>query len=226
MIDEETELTIPISTIIAATAAAFGVERGDILSARKSAAMVEARHAACALARRLTSASLPDIGQAIGRDHTTVLHAVRSSDRREAVDETYAETLDGIAAACIYIVKRRLALKPGVDPVRAAQRILRNPARNSVQVSSAEAIAMAAMLVDLVELGQGVRELLEVRRRLASGQITRRLLNMNAGLTRVVETTLDALGFAPPEPEETASNPAQPDETGSSPSQLERSIHG
>ena len=40
------------------------------------------------LARELTGASLPDIGRAFGgRNHTTVLHAVRRVERKMDADE-------------------------------------------------------------------------------------------------------------------------------------------
>ena len=49
----------------------------EVTGDRRSRPVVEARHLAMYLARELTDASLPKIGERIGgRDHTTVLHAV------------------------------------------------------------------------------------------------------------------------------------------------------
>jgi len=46
-------------------------------SSERSHNVVEARQIAMYLCRELTDLSLPKIGQAFGRDHTTVMHAVR-----------------------------------------------------------------------------------------------------------------------------------------------------
>jgi chromosomal replication initiator protein len=47
------------------------------------------------LAKQLTTRSLPDIGRRFGgRDHTTVLHAVRRIDELRAVDAQLARDLE------------------------------------------------------------------------------------------------------------------------------------
>src|SRR5690606_7018788 len=59
-------------------ASRYNVSRSDILSARRPAAVVRPRQIAMYLSRVLTLRSLPEIGRRFGgRDHTTVLHAVR-----------------------------------------------------------------------------------------------------------------------------------------------------
>ena len=56
----------------------YGISRADILSHRRTAKVVFARQIAMYLAKTLTLRSLPEIGRRFGgRDHTTVLHAVR-----------------------------------------------------------------------------------------------------------------------------------------------------
>lgn len=64
------------------------------------------RHATVALARQLAMAaarrhgySLPEIGQAFDREHTTVLHAERTVAARAAADPRFADLLERIAAA-------------------------------------------------------------------------------------------------------------------------------
>lgn len=55
-----------------------GISRTEILSNRRTRNLVVPRQLAMALAKHLTARSLPEIGRAFGgRDHTTVLHAVR-----------------------------------------------------------------------------------------------------------------------------------------------------
>ena len=66
---------ITTSLIMAQTADYFGITIDDLCSANRSRTMVSARHIAMYLCRELTDLSLPKIGQAFGRDHTTVMHA-------------------------------------------------------------------------------------------------------------------------------------------------------
>lgn len=56
----------------------FNVTRVDMLSARRTANVVRPRQVAMYLCKQITLKSLPEIGRNFGgRDHTTVLHAVR-----------------------------------------------------------------------------------------------------------------------------------------------------
>lgn len=59
----------------------YSVSRTDMLSSRRTAAVVKPRQIAMYLSKTLTLRSLPEIGRRFGgRDHTTVLHAVRKID--------------------------------------------------------------------------------------------------------------------------------------------------
>lgn len=66
-----------VEEVIAATAAAFGIAASDLLGKDRSKSIKEARLVACYVARRCTRLSYPELGRAFGRDHTTVLSAVR-----------------------------------------------------------------------------------------------------------------------------------------------------
>ena len=58
-------------------------------------AVARPRQAAMWLAKQLTTRSLPDIGRRFGgRDHTTVLHAVRRIDELRAGDPQLARDLE------------------------------------------------------------------------------------------------------------------------------------
>jgi chromosomal replication initiator protein len=47
------------------------------------------------LAKQLTTRSLPEIGRKFGgRDHTTVMHAVKRIDQLRATDASFAEDID------------------------------------------------------------------------------------------------------------------------------------
>ncbi len=67
--------TKSLPEIIAAVADFYGVAVGDLIGPRRSKGLVKPRQIAMYLMREETSASLPQIGAALGnRDHTTVLH--------------------------------------------------------------------------------------------------------------------------------------------------------
>jgi chromosomal replication initiator protein len=84
---------ITSATIMAQTAAYFGLTIEDLRSASRSRVLVTARQIAMYLCRELTELSLPKIGQQFGgRDHTTVMHADRKirhlmSERRATYNQ-------------------------------------------------------------------------------------------------------------------------------------------
>jgi chromosomal replication initiator protein len=74
--------------VIAAVSAELGVGGKELTARDRRPAVVWARQLAMFLTRELTGASLPDIGRAFGgRNHTTVLHAVRRVERELDRDE-------------------------------------------------------------------------------------------------------------------------------------------
>ena len=78
LIPDATQPEITVGTIMAATAAYFGMSLEDLCGSSRSRMLVTARQIAMYLCRELTELSLPKIGQAFGgRDHTTVMHAER-----------------------------------------------------------------------------------------------------------------------------------------------------
>lgn len=69
---------VTIDNIQRTVAEYYKIKVSDILSKRRSRSIARPRQMAMALAKELTSHSLPEIGDAFGgRDHTTVLHACR-----------------------------------------------------------------------------------------------------------------------------------------------------
>lgn len=72
----------PIRAIVLAVAREYGISEVDIYSTRRERKVLRPRHLAMYLAKTLTLRSLPEIGRRMGgRDHTTVLHAVRKIER-------------------------------------------------------------------------------------------------------------------------------------------------
>lgn len=67
-----------LKSIIHATADTFQVRVDDLLSSRRTWDVVRPRQVAMALCKHLTFYSYPEIGRRFGgRDHTTIMHAVR-----------------------------------------------------------------------------------------------------------------------------------------------------
>ncbi|MEE4348746.1 MAG: chromosomal replication initiator protein DnaA [Pacificimonas sp.] len=65
----------------------YHIKLSDMLSARRSRDIARPRQIAMYLAKRLTPRSLPDIGRRFGgRDHTTVMHAVKRIEDLRASD--------------------------------------------------------------------------------------------------------------------------------------------
>ena len=78
LISDQNGPEITAATIMAATAAYFGLSIEDLCGSSRSRVLVTARQIAMYLCRELTDLSLPKIGQTFGgRDHTTVMHADR-----------------------------------------------------------------------------------------------------------------------------------------------------
>jgi len=74
---------ISILRIIWLVAAYYNITRAELTSSRRLALFTRPRQVAAYLARRLTERSYPDIGKRLGgRDHTTILHAFRTINRR------------------------------------------------------------------------------------------------------------------------------------------------
>jgi len=75
----------------------YNVSRSDLLSSRRTANVVRPRQVAMYLAKVLTLRSLPEIGRRFGgRDHTTVLHAVRKIEALAGNDPALAEEIEAL----------------------------------------------------------------------------------------------------------------------------------
>ena len=77
---------ISVENIQKAVADFYRIKVADMYSKRRPVAIARPRQIAMYLAKELTQKSLPEIGESFGgRDHTTVLHAVRKigADRKQ-----------------------------------------------------------------------------------------------------------------------------------------------
>jgi chromosomal replication initiator protein len=73
----------------------YNVSKTELLSNRRTRTIVKPRQIAMYLAKVMTPRSLPEIGRRFGgRDHTTVLHAVRKIEDLSSGDNTLAQELE------------------------------------------------------------------------------------------------------------------------------------
>ena len=73
----------------------FNIRVSDMHSARRARSIARPRQVAMYLAKQLTSRSLPEIGRKFGgRDHTTVMHAVRKVEELCTQDSEFADDLE------------------------------------------------------------------------------------------------------------------------------------
>jgi chromosomal replication initiator protein len=88
-----------IAAIQEAVAGVLEVPREELLSARRTPRVARARQLAMYLARDLTSLSLAQIAREFDRDHSTVLHAVRSVRSRLEPGSETVEALQRVRAS-------------------------------------------------------------------------------------------------------------------------------
>jgi chromosomal replication initiator protein len=93
---------VTIENIQKTVADYYKVRMADLLSKRRSRSVARPRQVAMALAKELTTHSLPEIGDAFGgRDHTTVLHACKRikelRDTEQRMKEDYSNLLRTLA---------------------------------------------------------------------------------------------------------------------------------
>ncbi len=86
------EKLVTIENIQKTVAEYYKIRVADLLSKRRSRSVARPRQLAMALAKELTSHSLPEIGDAFGgRDHTTVIHACRKIRELKEIEPRIAE---------------------------------------------------------------------------------------------------------------------------------------
>ena len=90
---------VSIADIKQRVANEFGLRVEDIDSRRRLASLAHPRQVAMFLARKHTNASLQDIGAAFGRDHSTVLHALRNVESKMETDAPLRSMIEQFAQA-------------------------------------------------------------------------------------------------------------------------------
>ncbi|MBM08271.1 MAG: chromosomal replication initiator protein DnaA [Magnetovibrio sp.] len=86
---------VTIEEIQKQVASHFNVRISDMHSARRARSVARPRQVAMYLAKQLTTRSLPEIGRKFGgRDHTTVMHAVRKVEELREHEPTFNEDVE------------------------------------------------------------------------------------------------------------------------------------
>ncbi len=89
------ERKVTVDMIQKTVAEHYALKQADLISERRARAVARPRQVAMWLAKQITTRSLPDIGRRFGgRDHTTVLHAVRRIEALKAEDPGIARDVD------------------------------------------------------------------------------------------------------------------------------------
>ena len=72
----------------------FMIKDSDLKSTRRDRNVARPRQIAMYLAKNMTSKSLPEIGIAFGRDHSTIIHAIRTIEDLIKTDADIAQSVD------------------------------------------------------------------------------------------------------------------------------------
>ena len=87
--------SVTIEEIQRRVAEHYNIKLADMSSPRRARQVSRPRQIAMYLAKQLTTKSLPDIGRSFGgRDHTTVMHAVKKVEELATGDISFAEDID------------------------------------------------------------------------------------------------------------------------------------
>lgn len=90
-----TDRRVTVEEIKKKVADHYRIRLADMTSARRSKAIVRPRQVAMYLCKQLTQRSLPEIGRHFGgRDHTTVIHAIKKIEQLLATDGELSEDVD------------------------------------------------------------------------------------------------------------------------------------
>ena len=97
------ENNVTIDSIQTTVCQFFKISKNEMLSARRSRYLVRPRQTAIYLAKLLTSKSLPEIGRLFSnRDHTTVIHSVKTIERLRQGDKEMNLNLDNLKNKILY----------------------------------------------------------------------------------------------------------------------------
>ncbi|MBD1153820.1 chromosomal replication initiator protein DnaA [Pelagibacterales bacterium SAG-MED23] len=98
-----TENKVDIDTIQTIVCKFYKISKNEMLSPRRSRYLVRPRQTAIYLSKMLTSKSLPEIGRSFSnRDHTTVIHSVKTIERLRKEDSELNINIDSLKNKILY----------------------------------------------------------------------------------------------------------------------------
>jgi chromosomal replication initiator protein len=97
LLEEEAHQALTLEGIQKAVAEYYDVRMADMSSKRRPQAVAHPRQVAMYLCRRLTQSSFPEIANAFGKTHATVLHACSRIESRLSQDPTLRKEITDIA---------------------------------------------------------------------------------------------------------------------------------
>lgn len=90
---------VSVYTIQRKVAAHYKISMAELLSNARPDYLVRPRHVAIYLARRMTGLSYNRIGQKFARDHTSIIHAIKSITANRQTDAALDNLLNALAAS-------------------------------------------------------------------------------------------------------------------------------
>ena len=88
---------VTIESIQNKVASYYKIHINEMLAQRRSRSLVRPRQIAMYLSKKYTSKSLPEIGRKfLGRDHTTVLHAIKTVEKLIKIDQSINKNIEEI----------------------------------------------------------------------------------------------------------------------------------
>ena len=88
-----TRQKVTIENIIKCICSFYDIQKDDLLGKKRPKNIAMPRQVAMYLCRKMTDASLPKIGYAFGRDHTTVIHAYEKIEKMKKEDNSFESQL-------------------------------------------------------------------------------------------------------------------------------------
>jgi hypothetical protein len=142
---------VQVADILDVVCSRYGVRPEEIKSPRRKAELKTPRQIAMYLSDRLAQRSLTQIGAALLRDHTTVLHGVRKIEAMLEEDAALRATVGELEIEALAIAGLRaqgvLPQRKTVDAFQLAEKIVRSGDRFAIQVSVEETRALAEALL-------------------------------------------------------------------------------
>lgn len=129
-------MTPTLPEILSAVSDVFGVTVDALMSDRRDRGIARPRQVVAYLAKMLTPHSTIAVGNALGRDHTTVMHAVRVVEGLRTGDRAFAAQVQNAQNRCLAASGMRPPPDQRPVPVGEVVEALRGVARECNRAAS------------------------------------------------------------------------------------------